>query len=60
MDNIEYLEENIDQVKVLIADTEKRIVAGEDCLDAQLGTLKRHLNDLCRQLAEATKPELVA
>jgi len=59
MTNIEYLEENIEEVKTLIADTEAQMTAGEDWLDAQLGTLKRHLKDLRKQLIEATQPELV-
>jgi len=59
MDNIKYLEENIGQVRTLIRETEKRIATGEEWLDAQLNTLKRHLKDLCKQLAEAKKPELV-
>jgi len=59
MDNIAYLEENIDQVKKLIEDTEKQIASGEEWLDAQLGTLKRHLKDLRKQFAEVTEPELV-
>ena len=59
MDNIKYLAENIEQVETLIAETEKQIATGEDWLDAQLGTLKRHLNDLRNQLVSATQPELV-
>jgi len=59
MDNIKYLEDNIDQVKELIADTEKQIEYGGVLLDGQLHTLKRHLKDLCKQLAEAMEPELV-
>jgi hypothetical protein len=59
MDNIQYLEDNIDQVETLIADTEERMTAGEEWLDAQLDTLKRHQKDLRRQLAETAQPELV-
>jgi hypothetical protein len=59
MDNIKYLEDNIVQVKVFIADTEERMAAGEEWLDASYLTLKRHLKDLCKQLAEAREPELV-
>ena len=59
MDNIKYLAENIEQVETLIAVTEEQIATGEDWLDAQLGTLKRHLNDLRNQLVSATQPELV-
>ena len=59
MDNIKYLEENIEQVKTFIADREERMAAGEEWLDASYVTLKRHLQDLCKQLAEARKPELV-
>ena len=59
MDNIEYLEKNIDQIKELITDTEKQIADGGTLLDAQLHTLKRHLKDLRKQLAEAMQPELV-
>ena len=59
MDNIKYLAENIEQVETLIAETEEQIATGEDWLDAQLGTLKRHLNDLRNQLVSATQPELV-
>jgi predicted nucleic acid-binding Zn-ribbon protein len=59
MDNIQYLENNIDQVETLIADTEERMTAGEEWLDAQLDTIKRHRKDLRKQLAEAMQPELV-
>jgi chaperonin cofactor prefoldin len=59
MDNIQYLEDNIDQVETLIADTKERMTAGEEWLDAQLDTLKRHQKDLRKQLAEAAQPELV-
>jgi hypothetical protein len=59
MDNIQYLEDNIGQVEALIADTEERMTAGEEWLDAQLDTLKRHQKDLRKQLAEAAQPELV-
>jgi len=38
---------------------EKRIAAGEEWLDAPLDTLKRHLKDLCKQLSNANKPELI-
>ena len=57
--NIKYLAENIEEVETLIADTEEQIATGEDWLDAQLGTLKRHLKDLRKQLTEAAQPELV-
>jgi hypothetical protein len=53
------LEDNIDQVETLIVDTEERMIAGEEWLDAQLDTLKRHRKDLRKQLAEAMQPELV-
>ena len=59
MDNVKYLEKNIDQVKELIEETEKEIADGGVMLGAQLHTLKRHLNDLYRKLAEAREPELV-
>jgi len=59
MNNVEYLTENIEQVRILIADTEKRMSAGEEWLDAQLETLKRHLKDLHRQLAKISPLELV-
>ena len=55
MKNIEYLRENINQVKAFIADTEQRITDGEWWLDAQLGSLKFHLNDLRTQLVKAIK-----
>ena len=58
MNNINYLEENILQVRVFIKNTEQRIAAGEQWLDAQLASLKYHLSDLCNQLAEATKTEV--
>ena len=57
MDNIERLKQYIDQVKRLIANTEERISAGAGWLDAQLGSLERHLDDLCKQFVEATKPK---
>jgi len=59
MNNIQYLEENIEEVETLIADTEEQIATGGDWLDAQLGTLERHLKDLRKQLTEASQPELV-
>ena len=59
MTNTKYLEENIEEVETLIADTEKQIATGEDWLDAQLSTLKRHLKDLRNQLVETAQPELV-
>jgi len=59
MDNIKYLEDNIEQAKAFIADREERMAAGEEWLDASLLTWKRHLKDLCQQLAEAREPELV-
>ena len=59
MDNIKYLEDNIVQVEAFIADREERMAAGEEWLDASYLTLKRHLKDLCQQLAEAREPELV-
>ena len=59
MDNVKYLEDNIEQVKEFIRDTEDRMAVGEVMLGAQLHTLKRHLNDLYRKLAEAREPELV-
>jgi len=60
MDNFEYLEENIAQVGYLITDTENRMAAGEEWLDAQLDTLKRHLKDLRKQRAEVKQLELVS
>ena len=62
MDNIKYLEDNIDQVKELIAETEQQMADGGVLLDAQMYTLKRHLKDLRAQLkgAEAREPELVS
>ena len=57
MNNIERLKKYISQVEGFIADTEKRIAGGAEWLDAQLGSLKRLLDDLCRQLDEATKQE---
>jgi len=59
MDNVKYLEDNIEQVKEFIRDTEDRMAVGEVMLGAQLHTLKRHLNDLYQQLAKAREPELV-
>ena len=59
MSNIEYLTENIEQVETLIENTEERISAGEEWLDAQLITLKRHLKVLYQKLAEVAQPELV-
>ena len=59
MDNVKYLEDNIVQVEAFIKDREERMAAGEEWLDASYLTLKRHLKDLCQQLAEATEPELV-
>lgn len=59
MDNIEYLRRNIDEVKDIISDLEGRMNAGEQSLDMTLHTFQRHLNDLRKQLAEATKPALV-
>ena len=53
MKNTEYLKENINQLEMFIADTEQQISTGEWWLDAQLGSLKYHLNDLRRQLVEA-------
>jgi hypothetical protein len=35
------------------------MTAGEEWLDAQLDTLKRHHKDLRKQLAEVMQPELV-
>jgi len=57
MNNIERLKKYISQVEGFIADTEKRIAGGAEWLDAQLGSLKRLLDDLCRQLDEATEQE---
>ena len=58
-DPIKYLEDNILQVETFIAETEKEIEEGGVMLDAALLTWKRHLKDLCQQLAEAREPELV-
>ena len=58
-DNVKYLEDNIEQTEAFIADEEERKAAGEEWLDGSLHTLKKHLKDLRKQLAEATMPELV-
>ena len=57
MVNIERLEKYIRQLEKLVEDTERRMVAGAEWLDAQLGSLKLQLGDLRAQLAEATEPE---
>ena len=57
MDNIERLNKYINRAERLVADTERRIAAGEGWLDIQLDSLVYHLDNLRAQLAEATEPE---
>ena len=57
MDNIERLNKYINRVEGLVADTEKRIAAGEGWLDIQQDSLKYHLGNLRKQLIEATEQE---
>lgn len=55
MDNIQYLKDNIVEVKKFIARDEEKLRNGELSLDLQLSTFQRHLKDLEKQLAEAEK-----
>jgi len=57
MDNIERLKKYINRAEGFLADTEERMAAGAGWLDAQHGSLKRHLDNLRAQLAEVTEPE---
>lgn len=55
MDNIEYLKNNIVEVKNIISDLEIRNEDGEPGLEATIHTFNRHLKDIENQLAEAEK-----
>ena len=57
MNNIERLVQRISQVEGFIAATEEKIAAGEGWLDAQLVSLKCHLEDIQEQLSETIKQQ---
>jgi hypothetical protein len=57
MDNIERLNKYINRAERLVADTERRIAAGEGWLDIQLDSLQYHLDNLHKQRNEEIKLE---
>ena len=55
MDNIAYLTKNIEQVQSFIAKAEQKVAVGEWWMVAQVDSFKYHLDDLRKQLDEATE-----